>query len=97
VAAWERSGLTAAAFAATQGIAARTLAWWKWQLAQPDAPAARPPVPRLVEVQVAPPAAPAAAWEVRFADGHVLHVHDALTPAALRVLLDAFGPARRRR
>lgn len=31
---WRRSGLTAKQFAARAGISARSLSWWKWQLAR---------------------------------------------------------------
>ena len=32
VARYERSGLSAKAFAAREGISARSLSWWKWKL-----------------------------------------------------------------
>ena len=36
VARWQRSGLTAPAFAAREGLNAGTLSYWKWKLRQPD-------------------------------------------------------------
>ena len=96
VAAWQRSGLTAKAFAVARGVAPSTLTWWKWRLAHGPAVAAPHDVPRLVPVQIEPAArAPTApAWELALADGHVLCVHADIAPEALRAVLDVFTPRR---
>jgi hypothetical protein len=39
-------------FAATRGLKARTLAWWRWRLRQDSEPAAAPPEVRLLPVEV---------------------------------------------
>lgn len=36
IARWERSGLTATAFAAREGLNAGTLSYWKWKLRRTD-------------------------------------------------------------
>ena len=62
----EKSGETAAVFAASRGVAAQTLTWWKWRLshradlARVDEHAEREEM-RLVAVQVEPPRAGAEA------------------------------------
>ena len=102
--AWKKSGQTADEFAATRGVAPRTLTWWKWRLAT------KPPPPgpaslRLVPLQLDPssPSAPASspsatpAWELITARGHVLRVHRELDSAELRTVLAALEIAEGRR
>ena len=43
VARWQRSGLTATAFAAREGIRAGTLTYWKWKLRQSERTARQVP------------------------------------------------------
>lgn len=92
---WEKSGLGAAAFARSRGIAASTLSWWKWQLSKRKRSRT---APRLVELEVVPEISGATdpVWELRTAKGHVLSVHGRLPPEELReviaVLLEAEAP-----
>ena len=97
VAAWQRSRLSAAAFAARHGLSPRTLVWWRWRLATAR-PAATPVLtaPQLVAVDVEPATA-ATAWEVALAGGHVLRVHAGIAPDALRVVLDVLALRHRSR
>jgi hypothetical protein len=85
---WERSGLGAAAFARSRGIAATTLSWWKWQLSKRKRDRA---TPRLVAVEVSPEIGTATdpVWELRTAKGHVLSVHGRLPPEELRSVIAA--------
>lgn len=98
VAAWQRSGLTAKAFAASRGVSPRTLAWWKWHLAQAPSVRSRPGPEALrlvrVEPEAATPSPAAPAWELSLASGAVLRVHTDIPSAALRVLLERLGTVR---
>ncbi len=84
VKAWEKSGETAAAFAAALGLKPQTLSWWKWRLAargrtEPTRSVDAEPeemrlVPvRLTDMAASPDAKPA--WEVLSARGDVLRVY----------------------
>jgi len=93
IAAWEKSGRSAADFAAAQGVAPGRLAWWRWKLSSQS------PTPtedlRLVAVDIAATApAPATtmdttalAWELATASGEVLRVYRAIAPADLAAVL----------
>ena len=83
VRAWRRSGLARAEFAATHGVAASTLSWWRWRLQREsrDAEASRTEQPGLVRVDVVDASTqqtPAhARWEITAPSGHTLRVFDA--------------------
>jgi transposase len=102
VAAWQKSGKSADEFAASRGIAPRTLTWWKWRLAS-RAPSPAPASLRLVPIQIepaplTPPSADATpAWEIVTARGHVLRVHRGITAAELGAVLAALDLTEPRR
>ena len=97
VAAWKKSGRPVDEFAASRGIAPRTLTWWKWRLAQlalAEGPAA-PDELQLIPVGLEPARTREAeampAWEVSTAGGHVLRFHHRITPAELAAVLEALA------
>lgn len=92
VAQWERSGLTAAAYATRAGVNAHTLAYWKWRLKD-----ARRPRPTSVGfVEVVPPIVPPmvrtdrrpAVIDVTSPGGYRLRVPEDVGCERLRALLD---------
>jgi transposase len=106
VAAWQKSGKSADEFAASRGIAPRTLTWWRWRLgSKPPSPPSAPL--RLVPIQVEPsPPATATptpqpdatpAWELVAANGHVLRVHRGIAASDLAAVLAALAPTEGRR
>lgn len=92
---WQRSRLTAAQFAAREGVNPRTLTFWKWKLGR-DRASDGPRDPGgdgtvgFVEVLRAAttPAAPAPAFEVVLPDGYRIGVTAGFDGATLRALLD---------
>lgn len=99
VKAWQKSGKSADEFAASHGIAPRTLTWWKWRLGS-KAPSPAPAPLRLVPLQIepslpsmAPAPAPntAPSWEIITARGHVLRVHRGIEGSQLAAVLAALG------
>lgn len=97
VARWEASGLSAAAFAARERLAAKSLVWWRWRLrASPSVPTASPldflPV-RVVRTGTARPST-AAPIEIVLPNGRVVRVPVGFDEAELeRVLAVASGSA----
>jgi transposase len=98
VRAWKRSGLSARKFAASASVAASTLTWWQWQLAQRRS-AATPALGdevQLVQVEVAQ-AAPVSevgvAWELVTERGLALRVHRSLPAAEVTAIVEAFVAA----
>lgn len=91
VARWERSGLTAAAFATRAGVNAHTLAYWKWRL-KTAAPAG------LGFVEVVSPLAREehgpAVVDVTSPAGYRLRVPDDVGCDRLRALLDVLEARR---
>lgn len=92
VAEWRRSGLTIERYAARAGINARSLAWWKWQLALKSARRARahaptPAISPLTFVEVKPSEA-AAGLEVVLASGVSVRVPVDFDSVVLGRLLD---------
>lgn len=98
IARWQRSGLTAARFAAREDINPRTLTFWKWKLGHVHARTASDG-PRdqrgdgtvgFVEVLRAAttPAAPVSAFEVALPGGYRIGVAPGFDGSALRALLD---------
>lgn len=83
VAAWERSGLSARAYAVQHGLRAQTLYSWRRRLRASTLP--DPDAPRLVPIQVDPPAL----FELVLRDGHVLRCPIATPPAAVAALVRA--------
>jgi hypothetical protein len=94
---WQRSGLTAARFAAREGINPRTLSFWKWKLGQAIARSARdePRPPHrdgavgFVEVvrAAAISAGPMPPLEVVLPGGTRIHVAPGFDGTTLRALL----------
>ena len=93
---WHRSGLTAAGFAAREGVNPRTLTFWKWKLSH-DRRASDGPRDQggdgavgFVEVLRAAttPAASASAFELVLPDGYRIGVHPGFDGATLQALLD---------
>lgn len=90
---WERSGLTAAAFARQCGMSVHTFAWWRHRLrmrARPVPGAAAAPI--FTEVVLAPPVAVVA--EVVLRTGWVVRVplHAGVDAAVLRTLVATLDP-----
>lgn len=103
VEAWKKSGKSAEDFAASRGLAARTLTWWKWRLATKPLPTAAAPL-RLLPLQIdpsssrlsVPPPEATPAWEIVTSRGDVLRVHRAIGEVELAAVLTAFERAERR-
>ncbi len=94
---WRESGLTANEFAAETGVNAKTLAYWRWQLAGGTRRArANAAVPvRFVELAAAaPPAETAAGFEVVLAGGRVVRVPPRFDGAELSRLVQVLEGAR---
>ena len=99
VAAWNKSGKSAADFAATRGIEPSRLTWWKWKLTSRTA--APSEELRLVAVEIASAATTPAtateiaspAWEITSAHGDVLRVYRGIAPAELAAVLSALRPS----
>lgn len=91
VARWERSGLTATAFARQCGMSVHTFAWWRHRLRTRAVPAAAAPT-TFAEVVLAPP--PAVLAEVVLRTGWVVRVplHAGMDAAALRTLVATLDP-----
>ena len=89
---WEASGLDAAAFAAREGLIAKSLLWWRWKLR--STPTAAEPEPRFVPVRVVGSAARApcppstdTAIEIALPNGRVVRVTAGFEPAVLAHVL----------
>lgn len=89
---WEASGLDAAAFAAREGVVAKSLVWWRWKLR--SMPPAAAPEPRFVPVRVVDPTARApcppstdAAIEIALPNKLVVRVAPGFDPAVLAQVL----------
>ncbi|MFT3764782.1 MAG: IS66 family insertion sequence element accessory protein TnpB [Minicystis sp.] len=89
---WEASGLDAAAFAAREGLVAKSLLWWRWKLR--STPAAAASEPRFVPVRVvdttvrAPcPSSTDAAIEIALPNGRVVRVTAGFDPSVLTQVL----------
>jgi hypothetical protein len=99
VARWQRSGLTAAAFAAREGCKAGTLAYWKWKLRQRErtvrgVPAvAKPPV-SFVEVVSPPVDGPDASVEIVLPEGYRVRMPRGAAGDTLRTVLDVLEARR---
>jgi hypothetical protein len=95
VAAFHESGLSLQDFAASRGLTASRLRWWRWHLGAARSPPPPPPdelrlVPVVVEPSMPPPSAPA--WEVCTSRGDVLRVYRAVAPAEIQAALSALLP-----
>lgn len=89
---WEASGLDAAAFAAREGLVAKSLVWWRWKLR--STPAAAVAEPRFVPVRVVDAAACApcppstdVAIEIALPNGRVVRVTTGFDPSVLAQVL----------
>lgn len=101
---WRRSGLTAAQFAAREGVNPHTLAYWKWKLRQGEEPPQRrerdasEAVRAADFVELAAPraevAAPAPAFEVVLVHGYRVRIADGFASDALTRLLDVLEARR---
>lgn len=96
VARWEQSGLTAARFAAREGINPRTLSFWKWKLRQPPRRrrdrGTRDAGVKFVELLGTAPTA--ATLEVLLPLGYRIGVAPGFDAATLRTLLTVLEAAR---
>ncbi len=99
VAAWKKSGKSAADFAAARGVKPGTLAWWKWKLTSRAAAPAEDL--RLIAVEIEPAATErentSPAWEFTSAHGEVLRVYRGIAPAELAAVLSALRASGERR
>src|SRR5438046_2889197 len=99
---WQRSGLTAAGFAAREGVNPGTLTFWKWKLGHDRRASDEPRDPGgdgtvgFVEVLRAAPtrAASAPAVELVLPDGYRIGVAPGFDGATLRALLDVLEARR---
>jgi hypothetical protein len=91
VARWERSGLTATAFARQCGMSVHTFAWWRHRLRALAIPAELA-APTFTEVVLAPP--PAVMAEVVLRAGWVVRapLHAGVDAAAVRTLVATLDP-----
>ena len=99
MAALYESGLSPEDFAASCGVSASRLRWWKWHLgAVRKSPPALADKLRLVPVVVEPSTAPTApppavpAWELCTSRGDVLRVYSAIAPTEIQAALSALLP-----
>ena len=96
VARWQRSRLTATAFAAREGLNAGTLSSWKWKVRQADrrvpAVAPRP----MAFVELAAPARSGAEWRVEIAlpAGYRVRLPEGVSGDTLRTVLDVLEARR---
>ena len=96
VARWQRSGLTARAFATREGIHAGTLGYWKWKLRQ-AAPVAPARTPRPVSfVELVPPdlGGAGASVEIVLPAGYRVRLTAGIADATLRTVLDVLEARR---
>lgn len=99
---WHRSGLTAAGFAAREGVNPRTLTFWKWKLGharrasdQPGDPGGDGRVGFVEVLRAATPAASSApAVELVLPAGYRIRVAAGFDDATLRALLDVLEARR---
>lgn len=87
---WKKSGLTAAAFAAEQGLNPGTLYWWSSALQRPAARGAALGFARVVtaDLPLSPSVEPAV-LDLVLASGRIVRVRQGFDPALLRALLEA--------
>jgi hypothetical protein len=104
VARYERSGLSAKAFAAREGISARSLSWWKWKLetdaeleAEETAPSGSASTAMsFLELRASHSVTTSASFEVVLAaSGHVLRVPSGADLEEMSRLVDALEGALR--
>jgi transposase len=90
---WGKSGLSAEAFGAREGLKAKQLYWWRWRLrsSPPESTTSSPPPLRFLPVHVkaptAPPAGAAVALEIALPNGRVVRVPPGYDPAMLERVL----------
>lgn len=102
VARYERSGLSAKAFAAREGISARSLSWWKWKLesdaeAEDAAPSGSASTAMsFLELRASHSITTSSSFEVVLAaSGHVLRVPSGADLEEMSRLVDALEGALR--
>ena len=92
VGAWNRSGLSARAFADARGVSPRSLSWWKWKLSKDCEGGAelteRSEALSLVPVEIVDADEDIwMGWELRTSAGHVLRVRGNLDRRDLESIL----------
>lgn len=100
---YERSGLTAKAFAAREGLKATSLSWWKWKLgseamdeAKTPAPSASTATTTFLELRAASSRTASAPFELLLAEsGHTLRVPADADLDAMCCIVDALEGALR--
>lgn len=83
---WQRSGLSAKDFAASERIESRRLLWWRWKLRSSSPPAQRFLPVRVVD-SAARPAGSGAPLEIALPNGRVVRVPPGFDPAMLERVL----------
>jgi len=99
VARWQRSGLTATAFAAREGCKAGTLAYWKWKLRQIERTARGVPAvakPPMSFIEVVSPAVDGsdASVEIVLPEGYRVRMPRGAAGDTLRTVLDVLETRR---
>jgi hypothetical protein len=92
IARWERSGLSATAYAARHDLSRATLFWWSAQLRGTSVATASPETVSFLPVRVRPTApaeAPAFALEVTLRNGRTVRTHVDVDALHLARVLDA--------
>src|SRR5512145_2326568 len=101
---WERSGLTASAFAAKRGVSRDSLVWWRWRLGRDEkSKATQSTAVQLVPVHFAPDPAlvdglsAEVAWEIVAPSGHLLRVYERGAMPMLREAINVVARGGRKR
>ena len=90
VAAWRRSGETAAKYAERKGLSLSSLRWWSWRLGRDHGRNESVElVPVEVAVEAAPPATDAEQWRLTTRGGDELCGTGALSPELAKALVAA--------
>lgn len=95
IAAWERSGLSKAAYCRQHGLCANTMCTWRKRLAKATVKSEKQAFVELVRPETVPaPSASIEPLEIRFPSGCTVRVPASMPPEAVRPWLEALAQLR---
>ncbi len=88
---WQKSGLSAEAFAKREGFQAKRLTWWRWKLRTSARPEPTPFLPVHIIESASPPATSSVAVEIALPNGRVVRVPPGFDATTLTRVLALAG------